>query len=58
MELESLNWQGATVMIVSIGSVLTLTAFCLYRVLTLPPLEVDDLTYPLEVDTKDTADPN
>jgi hypothetical protein len=51
--MEPLGWL---VMIVSVGSVLTLTAFCLYRVLTLPPVEVDDLTYPLEVDTRDTKD--
>lgn len=30
---------GWVVMIVSIGSVLTLVSFCLIRVLTLPPVE-------------------
>jgi hypothetical protein len=56
--MEPLNWQGATLMIISVGSVLALTAYCLYRVFTLPPVEVDDLTYPLEVDTKDTQNPD
>lgn len=44
---------GWALMIVSVGSVLTLTGYCLFRVLTLPPADVDDLTSPLEVDVKD-----
>jgi hypothetical protein len=32
---------GWLVMIVSVGAVLTLTVYCLYRVLTLPPVEDD-----------------
>jgi hypothetical protein len=51
--MEPLGWL---VMILSVGSVLALTAFCLYRVLTLPPVEIEDLTYPLEADTGDTED--
>jgi hypothetical protein len=47
---------GWVMMIVSVGSVLVLTAYCLYRVMTLPPVEVEDLTYPLEADTGDTKD--
>ena len=31
-----MNAQGWILMTVSVGSVLTLTAYCLYRVLTLP----------------------
>ena len=33
---------GWIVMVLSVGSVLTLVSFCLYRVLTLPPVEQDD----------------
>jgi hypothetical protein len=51
--MTTLGW---IVMVMSVGSVLSLTAFCLYRVLTLPPAEVDDLTSPLEIDTRDTRD--
>ena len=43
-------------MIVSVGSVLTLTTFCMYRVLTLPPADVEQLKGPLEIDTRDTID--
>jgi hypothetical protein len=49
---------GWIMMVASVGSVLALTGFCLYRVLTLPPAEVDDLTAPLEIDTRDTANPD
>jgi hypothetical protein len=44
---------GWAIMIVSVGSVLTLTAFCFYRVLTLPPAEIDELKAPLHIDTGD-----
>ena len=48
---------GWTVMIVSVGSVLTLVSFCLYRVLTLPPEVVEEhLKAPLDIDTRDTKD--
>ena len=33
---------GLTVMILSVGSVLTLISFCLYRVLTLPSVEEEE----------------
>jgi hypothetical protein len=50
---------GCTIMVVSLTSVMALTAFCLYRVLTLPPVEIDDLNIaPLEIDTRDTANPD
>jgi hypothetical protein len=46
---------GWAIMIVSVGSVLLLTAFCMYRVLTLPPQVVEEhLKAPLEIDTRDT----
>ena len=50
---------GFAIMVVSIGSVVGLTAFCLYRVLTLPPVEIDDLNVaPLEIETPDLKDPD
>jgi hypothetical protein len=48
--MQSAGWA---LMIISVGSVLALTGYCLLRVLTLPPAEVEDLTSPLEVDVKD-----
>ena len=48
---------GWLIMIVSVGSVLALTAFCLYRVLTLPAHVVEEhLKGPLVIDTGDTRD--
>lgn len=44
---------GWALMIVSVGAVLALTGYCLFRVLTLPAAEVEDLTSPLEVDVQD-----
>jgi hypothetical protein len=49
---------GWTIMIVSVGSVITLTAFCFYRVLTLPAPELDELKAPLDIDTGDTQNPD
>ncbi len=49
---------GWTIMIVSVGSVLALTAFCFYRVLTLPAMELDELKAPLDIDTGDTSEPD
>ncbi len=49
--------SAAIVMILSVSSVVALVSFCLYRVLTLPPVEVEEhLKGPLEIDTKDTID--
>jgi hypothetical protein len=46
---------GWFIMIVSVGSVLLLTGFCFYRVLTLPPQVVEEhLKGPLVIDTGDT----
>jgi hypothetical protein len=51
--------DGWIMMLVSIGSVLSLVIFCLIRVLTLPPGEVESLnTALLEQDTRDTLDPD
>ena len=43
-------------MVLSVGSVLALVSYCMYRVLTLPPLEEEHLKGPLEIDTQDTTD--
>jgi hypothetical protein len=52
-----MNAFGWLMMTVSVGSVLTLISFCLYKVLTLPPAEVEDVNVaPLEIDTRDTRD--
>ena len=47
---------GWVVMIISVGSVLSLVIFCTYRVLSLPPVEEEHLKGPLEIDTRDTRD--
>ena len=50
---------GWTVMLLSVGSVLILVSFCLVRVLTLPPPDVEEhLKGPLEIDTGDVDDPD
>jgi len=51
-----MTWQASTVMVLSVGTVLTLVSYCLYRVLSLPPTEGDDIKGPLEIDTRDTSD--
>lgn len=50
---------GWLIMIVSITSVIGLTAFCLLRVFSLPPVEVNDLNVaPLSIETPDTRQPD
>ena len=51
-----MNAQGLTIMLISVGTVVSLTGYCIYRVLSLPPVEMDDITGPLGVDTGDTQD--
>jgi len=51
--METAGW---TIMLISVGSVLTLVSYCLYRVLNLPPVEMEDIKGPLEIDTGDTID--
>ncbi len=41
----TLNAAGLTVMCLSVGTVLTLLGFCLYRVFTLPPVENEEDEY-------------
>jgi hypothetical protein len=38
----------------SVATVLSLMTFCLYRVLSLPPVEQERVKGPLEIDTGDT----
>jgi len=48
---------GWTVMLISVASVLTLVSYCLYRVLALPPVDVEEhLKGQLDIDTGDTTD--
>ena len=48
---------GLAVMVLSVGSVLALVSFCLYRVLSLPPVEVEEhLKGSLDIDTGDWQD--
>ncbi len=54
---DGMTAAGWAVMIVSVGSVLTLVSFCLYRVMLLPPVDMEEhLKGPLEIDTGDTID--
>lgn len=47
---------GWITLILSIGAVLALVGFCLYRVLSLPPVEEEYMEGPLTIDTRDTED--
>ncbi|QDT64405.1 hypothetical protein [Calycomorphotria hydatis] len=47
---------GMTIMIVSIIVVVTTVSYCLYRVMTLPPTDVEELHGQPVIDTGDTAD--
>jgi hypothetical protein len=56
-EEGSVTTGGWIVMIISVSSVLLLAGFCVFRVLTLPPVEAEEhLKGPLEIDTRDTQD--
>lgn len=52
----ALKPAGITMMVVSITAVLCLVTFCLYKVLNLPPVEIDDMHAPQTIDTGDTKD--
>lgn len=52
----SLTPQGWAMMLTSISVVLGLVSYCLYRVLTLPPVDVEEIRGPLDIDTGDTDD--
>ena len=54
-----MNIGGWIVMTISVGAVLSLVAFCITRVLALPPLDAEaHLKAPLDIDTGDTQDPD
>ncbi len=44
------------VMLTSVSAVLALFGYCITKVLLLPPVEMEDLKGPLEIDTRDTED--
>jgi hypothetical protein len=49
--------EGWLIMFCSVGAVLSLVSFCLYRVFTLPPLEIQEhLKGPPDIDTRDRED--
>jgi hypothetical protein len=48
--VTSLGWL---IMTVSISSVIAMTVFCLWRVLTLPPVEATDLHAPSTIEPPD-----
>ena len=51
--------EGWIIMMLSVSMVLTLVGYCLYRVLTLPPVEVEEhLHGPPTIDTGDTGNPD
>lgn len=54
--IVEINGQGWATMLISVTSVLTLVTFCLYRVMTLPPVEEESVKGPLDIDTGDTVD--
>ena len=52
-----LTVAGGIIMVISVGSVLTLVSYCLYRVLSLPPVEVEEhLKGMPDIDTQDMSD--
>jgi hypothetical protein len=54
--MTALGWL---IMTLSLSSVIGLTAFCLYRVFTLPPVEVANLDIaPLDIQTPGQNDPD
>jgi hypothetical protein len=51
-----MNAAGWTMMTVSVTSVILATAWCFYRILTLPSAEADAFHGPPAIDTRDTFD--
>lgn len=51
-----MNTSGWVFLLVSVTSVMALTVYCFYKVLTLPPSEEEDLHGPLDIDTGDQED--
>jgi len=51
-----LNAQGWAIMLISVGTVVWMTFYCMYRVLKLPPAELEDIKGPLEIEPRDPED--
>ena len=48
---------GWTIMISSVGAILLLVSYCLFRMLNLPPTDIEThLKAPPDIDTKDRQD--
>ncbi len=54
IQSSKLSTAGWAVMVSSIAVVIMLVVYCLYRVLSLPPVEQEAIKGPLEIDTGDT----
>ena len=55
----AMKTEGWIIMMLSVSMVLTLVGYCLYRVLTLPPVEVEEhLHGPPTIDTGDARNPD
>lgn len=52
----TLTAGGWTVMLLSLGTVLAIVVYCVGKVLSLPPVDLEDLKGPLDIDTGDTTD--
>jgi hypothetical protein len=48
--------SALAVMLISVGSILALVAFCFCRVLRLPPAQAEDLKSPLMIDAGDVEE--
>jgi hypothetical protein len=48
--------SGWIIMLLSVGSVLSLVTYCVARVLLLPAADIEDIEGPLTIDTGDTRD--
>lgn len=47
---------GWVTMLLSIGAVLSLLGYCLYRVFSLPASDIEDIEGPLTIETNNTGD--
>ena len=57
MLIGNLTTGGWIVMCLSVGSVLALVSFCMFRILSLPPADTDEhLKGPLDIDTGDSEE--
>jgi hypothetical protein len=56
VENQIMTPGGWAVMIVSVGTVLVLVTYCFVRVMSLPPLDMEEIKGPLDIDTRDRED--